>query len=69
MAKLSPVAHALARTLTKTIATWKLVEPGDRVMVACSGGKDWIGAKVKQYSEVMRADFGAYVQRKKFRLS
>ena len=32
-------------------------------------GKDWIGAKVKQYSEVMRADFGAHVQRKKFRLS
>ena len=31
-------------------------------------GRDWIGAKVKQYSEVMRADFGAHVQRKKFLL-
>jgi tRNA 2-thiocytidine biosynthesis protein TtcA len=26
--------------MTKTIATWKLVEPGDHVMVAVSGGKD-----------------------------
>ena len=32
-------------------------------------GKDWSGAKVKQYSEVTRADFGAYVARKKFRLT
>ena len=31
-------------------------------------GKDWIGDKVRQYSEVMRADFGAHARRKKFRL-
>jgi nitroreductase/FMN reductase [NAD(P)H] len=31
-------------------------------------GKDWSGAKVKQYSAVMRADFGAHVVRKKFSL-
>jgi tRNA 2-thiocytidine biosynthesis protein TtcA len=40
MERLSEVAHRIARTMTKTIATWKLVEPGDRVMVAVSGGKD-----------------------------
>ncbi|MEO8717822.1 MAG: nitroreductase family protein [Burkholderiales bacterium] len=32
-------------------------------------GKDWSGDKVKQYSKVMRADFGAYVARKRFRLA
>jgi len=31
-------------------------------------GKDWSGDKVKQYGKVMRADFGAYVGRKRFRL-
>jgi nitroreductase/FMN reductase [NAD(P)H] len=31
-------------------------------------GKDWNGDKVRQYSEVMRADFGAHARRKKFRL-
>src|SRR5688572_4484263 len=31
-------------------------------------GKDWSGAKVKQYSEVTRADFGSYAVRKKFRM-
>jgi nitroreductase/FMN reductase [NAD(P)H] len=31
-------------------------------------GRDWSGDKVKQYSSVWRADFGAYVRRKKFRL-
>jgi len=31
-------------------------------------GKDWTGAKVKQYSEVMRADFGAFVARKRYQL-
>jgi nitroreductase/FMN reductase [NAD(P)H] len=31
-------------------------------------GKDWIGDKVKQYSVVMRGDFGAHVRRKRFRL-
>jgi nitroreductase/FMN reductase [NAD(P)H] len=32
-------------------------------------GRDWSGDKVKQYSTVWRADFGAYVTRKKFRLA
>ena len=31
-------------------------------------GKDWSGDKVRQYSRVWRADFGAYVQRKRYRL-
>jgi nitroreductase len=31
-------------------------------------GKNWTGDKVKQYSKVMRADFGAHVGRKQFRL-
>jgi hypothetical protein len=31
-------------------------------------GKDWSGDKVKQYSAVMRADFGAFVARKRYRL-
>lgn len=30
-------------------------------------GKDWSGDKVRQYSSVWRADFGAYVQRKRFK--
>ncbi|HSA88338.1 MAG TPA: nitroreductase family protein [Burkholderiales bacterium] len=29
-------------------------------------GRDWSGDKVKQYSTVWRADFGAYVRRKKY---
>ncbi len=32
-------------------------------------GKDWIGDKVKQYGVPMRADFGAHVQRKRFKLA
>jgi nitroreductase len=32
-------------------------------------GKDWSGDKVKQYSRVMRADFGAHVRRKRFGLA
>jgi nitroreductase/FMN reductase [NAD(P)H] len=32
-------------------------------------GRDWSGDKVKQYSAVMRADFGAFVMAKKFRLT
>jgi nitroreductase len=32
-------------------------------------GKDWSGDKVKQYGKVLRADFGAYVGRKRFRLA
>lgn len=31
-------------------------------------GKDLSGDKVKQYSRVWRADFGVYVQRKRYRL-
>jgi len=31
-------------------------------------GRDWSGDKVRQYSTVWRADFGAYVRRKRFRL-
>ena len=34
------IRRGLARTMTKTIATYGLIEPGDRVMVAVSGGKD-----------------------------
>lgn len=30
-------------------------------------GKDWSGDKVRQYSTVWRADFGSYVQRKRFK--
>jgi tRNA 2-thiocytidine biosynthesis protein TtcA len=30
----------LRRQMTRTIAAWSLVEPGDRVMVGTSGGKD-----------------------------
>ena len=30
----------LSRAMTRTIATWKLVQPGDHVMVCVSGGKD-----------------------------
>jgi len=32
-------------------------------------GRDWSGDKVKQYSTVWRADFGAFVAGKRFRLS
>ena len=31
-------------------------------------GRDWSGDKVKQYSTVWRADFGAFVRRKRYRL-
>lgn len=31
-------------------------------------GRDWSGDKVRQYSSVMRADFGAHVGRKRFQL-
>lgn len=30
----------VARTMMRTIERWKLVEPGDKIMVAISGGKD-----------------------------
>jgi len=32
--------HRLSRTMTRTISAWALIEPGDQVMVAVSGGKD-----------------------------
>ncbi|MEZ4385192.1 MAG: tRNA 2-thiocytidine(32) synthetase TtcA [Nannocystaceae bacterium] len=32
--------RGLARAMTKTISTYGLIQPGDRVMVAVSGGKD-----------------------------
>jgi len=32
-------------------------------------GRDWSGDKVKQYSSVWRADFGAFAGRKRFRLA
>lgn len=32
-------------------------------------GKDWSGDKVRQYSKVMRADFGAFVAGKRYRLA
>jgi nitroreductase/FMN reductase [NAD(P)H] len=31
-------------------------------------GRDWSGDKVRQYSTAWRADFGAHVTRKRFRL-
>ena len=34
------LVRELSRTMTRTISTWSLVEPGDRIMVALSGGKD-----------------------------
>jgi len=42
----------------------------ERALGACDKrrGKDWSGDKVKQYSSVMRADFGSFVARKRFRL-
>lgn len=30
----------LARTLMKTVERWRLIEPGDKILVAVSGGKD-----------------------------
>ena len=32
-------------------------------------GKDWSGDKVRQYSRVMRGDFGAFVAKKRYRLA
>lgn len=36
----SVLRRQLARQMTKTIATYQLIEPEDRIMVAISGGKD-----------------------------
>ena len=33
-------AARLAKAMTRTMASWKLVQPGDHVMVCVSGGKD-----------------------------
>jgi tRNA 2-thiocytidine biosynthesis protein TtcA len=37
---MSPLARRLSRQMTRTISAWRLIEPGDKVMVALSGGKD-----------------------------
>ncbi len=36
----STVERKLSRTMTRTIARWGLIEEGDRILVAVSGGKD-----------------------------
>jgi tRNA 2-thiocytidine biosynthesis protein TtcA len=36
----NPQAKKLLRKMMKTITAWELVAPGDRIMVALSGGKD-----------------------------
>ena len=36
----SKVGRKITRTMMQTIERWKLVEPGDKLMVAVSGGKD-----------------------------
>jgi tRNA 2-thiocytidine biosynthesis protein TtcA len=37
---MTPLARRLSRQMTRTISAWRLIEPGDKVMVALSGGKD-----------------------------
>lgn len=39
-ARPSRLRKSLARTMTRTISKWNLVEAGDHIMVAVSGGKD-----------------------------
>lgn len=34
------VARKLSRTMLRTVGEWGLIQPGDRIMVAISGGKD-----------------------------
>ena len=36
----SSVRRKLARTMLATVGDWKLIEEGDRILVAVSGGKD-----------------------------
>lgn len=36
----SKLHQKLARSLMRTVERWKLVEPGDKILVAISGGKD-----------------------------
>jgi nitroreductase len=65
-----PLSARLA--LSATVHTDRYdVKAAERELEAYDGrrGKDWSGAKVKQYSEVMRADFGAFVARKRYRLT
>jgi tRNA 2-thiocytidine biosynthesis protein TtcA len=38
--KAEQLRKKLSRTMTKTISEWNLVAPGDKIMVAISGGKD-----------------------------
>jgi FMN reductase [NAD(P)H] len=43
---------------------------GERELAAYDSrrGRDWSGDKFRQYSTVWRADFGAHIRRKKYRL-
>jgi tRNA 2-thiocytidine biosynthesis protein TtcA len=36
----SKLHQKLARTLMRTVERWRLIEPGDKILVAISGGKD-----------------------------
>lgn len=38
--EMADLQHTLLRRISKLNKRWRLIEPGDRVMVACSGGKD-----------------------------
>jgi tRNA 2-thiocytidine biosynthesis protein TtcA len=40
MAAMSDLARELSRTMLRTVAAYRLIEEGDRVLVAVSGGKD-----------------------------
>ena len=40
MTELQTLETRLLRRLSRLNRTWNLIEPGDRIMVACSGGKD-----------------------------
>ena len=36
----APLCHALRRRIGRALARWRMIEPGDRVLVGLSGGKD-----------------------------
>ena len=36
----APLCHALRRRVGRALARWRMIEPGDRVLVGLSGGKD-----------------------------
>jgi len=38
--EVSTLTRRLSRSMTRTVARWRLVEDGDRILVAVSGGKD-----------------------------